>query len=93
MLIFAVMAGMAVVWLWLFPPDALSDRARQLLLGTGVAVCAGTLWLTTHFQSRMLEARTNARTQYHRSERKKRELMQLMLKEQQELGAQGIYRP
>jgi len=76
MLFLFAMCGAATAWLWFFPPDSLSERARRALALLGVAATVGSGW-GTHAMLRANEAaRRQAVEAYRRAEREKEEAIE-----------------
>ena len=68
MIMMVAVAGTLLAWLWLFPPDALSDRARAHLMVGALCLLLGSIWLTTTLDQAARDARQRARSELFRHE-------------------------
>lgn len=80
------MAGVALVWLCFLAPDALDERLRKGLIALASLTLVISIWSTAKLIEAQQQARANAKFNYQRSERKKREIMELMRRDQEALG-------
>ena len=60
MFMLAAMVGVAVFWLWFFPPDGLAPRHRTVLLTLACVVFVGVTWTSVRLQQEMVRARQRA---------------------------------
>ena len=91
MMVFLIaLTGTVVVWLWLFPPEGLSDRARAALLAGALLATAGCAWATVRALDEMNGARKRALTEYQRHEElKEREIRKIRDEDDWRRG--GVY--
>jgi hypothetical protein len=71
MLFLVAGVGVAVVWLWFFAPDSLSDRARGVMIAIGIVVLVGCTWSTVRAVQEMDGARKAALVEARRREAEK----------------------
>ncbi|MGV3722853.1 MAG: hypothetical protein ACO1SX_18280 [Actinomycetota bacterium] len=90
MLGWIAITGVAFVWLWLFAPDGVPDRLRKGLMTLSAVVLALSVWSTSSVIESHRQARLTAKRNYLRNQRQKREAVELMRRNNEDLGAAAL---
>lgn len=90
MLGWIAITGVAFVWLWLFAPDSVPDRLRKALMALSAVVFALSVWSTSSVLEAHRQARLTAKRNYLRSQRQKREAVELIRRDNADLGAVAL---